>query len=157
MGVNDALELAEGKARIFRQESELWKRDHALAMAYYDFQDFLEFGINFFDSLTKIDEDWRLRVLKHELEYDPVVADKILGLYKMFLADCTEIERMVSLLEQTFGNVVNAAEFRSRYREARGIVTPDEQFFVGDALVNLRDAAIEENRNGETFDVGGAR
>jgi hypothetical protein len=157
MCVNDALALAQGKARVYREESDLWKRDHALAMAYYNFQDFLEFGINLFDSITKIDEDWRLRVLKHEFKYDPVTAKKILGLYETWLEPCAEIERIALFLEQTFGNLANAAEFQLRCREARGIVTPDEQFFVGDALVNLRDEAIEENCKGETFDVGGAR
>ena len=157
MCVNDALALAQDKARVYREESELWKRDHALAMAYYNFRDFLEFGINLFDSITKIDEDWRLRVLKHELEYDPAVANRILDVYKMLLEPCAEIERIIPLLEQRFGSVANAAEFRSRCREARGILTPDGQFFAGDALVSLCDAAIEENRKGEAFDVGGTR
>jgi hypothetical protein len=157
MWVNDALVLAQDKARIYREESELWKRDHALAMAYYDFQDFLEFGINLFDSITKIDEDWRLRVLKHEFEYDPAIANGILDVYKAWFEPCAEIERIVSFLEQQFGNVANAAEFRSRCREAHGIVMPDVRFFAGDALVSLRDAAIDENHNGEAFDVSGTR
>ncbi len=157
MCVNDALALAQDKARLYREESELWKKDHALAMAYYDFQDFLEFGISVFDSITKIDEDWRARVLRHELEYDAAIANRILDVYKTWLEPCAAIERIVPLLEQRFGTVANVAEFRSRCREARGIVTPDEQFFAGDALVSLCDTAIEENRNGETFDVGGTR
>ena len=133
MSVNDALTLAQDKARIYREESELWKRDHALAMAYYDFQDFVEFGINLFDSITKIDEDWRRQVLKCEVEYDPLIAKRILEVYQAWLEPCAEIERIASFFEQTFDNVSNAAEFRSRCREARGVVTPDEQFFASDA------------------------
>jgi hypothetical protein len=157
MCVNDALTLAHDKARIYCEESELWKKDHALAMAYYDFRDFLEFGISIFDSITKIDEDWRLRVLKHEFDYDPAVSAKILAVYKMWLEPCDEIERALLFVEKEFGNVANAAEFRSRCREARGILTTDNQFFAGDSLVSLCDAAIIEKRNGEAFDVGGPR
>jgi hypothetical protein len=157
MCVNDALALAQGKVRIYCEESQLWKRDHELAMVYYDFQDFLEFGINLFDSINKIDEDWRLKVLKHELEYDSALAETILNLYETWLEPYASIERVLLFFEREFGKVANAAEFRSRLREAQGIVTPDEQFFVGDALVSLCDTAIAENRKGETFDVGGTR
>ena len=128
MWVNDALVLAQDKARIYREESRVVEENHALAMAYYDFQDFLEFGINLFDSITKIDEDWRLRVLKHEFDYDPAIASRILDVYKTWFEPCAEIERIVSFLEQRFGNrgqrcgISVAMPGSARYRYARRAV-----------------------------------
>jgi hypothetical protein len=152
--VNDALSLAEEKTRVYREESELWKKDHKLAMAFYSFQDFLEFGVGLFDSITKIDEDWRLRVLEHRVEYDPAFAEALLRVYRQWLEPCAEIEEVLKFFEQRFGMVANAPEFRARWREAAGILTPDGEFFAGDALVSLCDTAIDEHQTGETFDVG---
>ncbi len=154
MRVNDALSLAQEKTRVYCEESELWKKDHELAMAFYNFQDFLDFGVGLFDSITKIDEDWRLRVLKHEGDYNPDFAQALLRVYKQWLEPCAAIEEVLKFFEHRFGRVDNAGEFRSRCREAQGIVTPDENFFVGDGLASLCDLAVDEHQKGETFDVG---
>jgi hypothetical protein len=39
--------------------------------------------------------------------------------------------------------------FLGNVERARGMLTPDDEFFVGDKLVELRDAAIEAARRGE--------
>ena len=154
MGVNEALSLAQEKTRVYCEESELWKKDHELAMAFYNFQDFLEFGVGLFDSITKIDEDWRLRVLKRECDYNAGFAEAVLRVYQQWLQPCVAIEEVLEYFERRFGRVDNAAEFRSRCREAQGIATPDGEFFVGDGLASLCDMAVDEHQKGETFDVG---
>jgi hypothetical protein len=156
MCVNDALHLAQDKARIYCEESELWRKDHELAMLYFDFQDVIDEGIALFDSINKIDEDWRARVLKHELEYSNDTEQKIIGVFRLTSEAFAKIEQLLTFFEKQF-SVVNAAEFRSRWRELGGVLTPDNEFFVDAAFVALRDTAIDENTNGETFDVSGAR
>ena len=93
MGVNEALSLAQEKTRVYCEESELWKSDHELAMAFYNFQDFLEFGVGLFDSITKIDEDWRLRVLKRECDYEAGFAEALLRVYRQWLQACPRLKR----------------------------------------------------------------
>jgi hypothetical protein len=156
MCVNDALQLAEDKARVYGEELEYWKKDHLLAMLYYDFQDLIDEGVGLFDSVTRIDEDWRGRVLKHEFGYDPIVAEKIRDVYKILGDRFHRTGELLTFFESRF-SVANATEFRSRWSELRGILTSDAEFFVGDALVALCDTAIDENRKGETYDVSGAR
>jgi len=157
MCVNDALNLAIHKANTYSEESELWKKDHALAMVYYDFRNLLESGIEIFDSITKIDEDCRLQILQGKLPYDQDVAERISNVYRLLVAAYERIVPLLPFFENEFGAVTGAAEFLRRYQEAKGIVTPDDKFFVGDALARLCDTAIDENRNGEAFNVGGTR
>jgi len=156
--MNDApLKVAWKKVSAYCEESKLWKKDHALAMGYYNFQDFLRDLVGLFDTITKIDEDWRWQVLRHETPYEEAVAESIRKLYESWHEACAAPVGMLPLFESRFGRVENAEELLVRWREAQGILTPDEEFFTGDALAGLRDKATDEHRSGEAFDVGRSR
>ena len=148
------LQYARAGLRLFGHDTEHWKTGHTDAMACYEFEDHLQSGIEIFDSITRFDEDRRLRVLKGQIPYDASTEQQIQGLYKDWLQPSALAATILEHYESLFGDVKHADEFRSRYSEAKGIVTPDNEFFSDDTLVELRDAAIDEHRRGDTQDVG---
>lgn len=138
--------------RMYERDSERWKTDHREAMALYDFEDYLQFGIDVFDGITHWDEAWSLRVHKGLAPYRPEHESTIREAYGRWLRPCEAIEQVLRQFEAKFGQVKHAEEFRRRCREAYGIAANDAEFFRDDALVSLRDDAVDEHRRGETTD-----
>jgi len=147
------LNYVRANLQMYGRDTDAWKRDHKDAMACYAFQDHLQVGIEIFDSITRFDEDWRLRVFRGHVPHDASVEDEIRDAYQKWLQPCSRVEKVLRKFERLFGEVKYAAEFRSRHAEAQGILTPDDKFFANDSLTNLRDAAIDEHRRGDTQDV----
>jgi hypothetical protein len=132
----------------YAEESELWNRDHRLAMASADFEDHLAFGLKLFDRITEIDQSWRREVFSGMVDYDSGFDAEIRELYEAWNKPCDLNEAVLSWLESRFGPVNHAEEFRSHCREVKGILTPDDQFFADEKLVDLRDQAIDDLRGG---------
>lgn len=147
------LDLLFSKIRVYEEESELWKADHKAAMAFFDFEDLLSHGIQLFDSITKMDEQWRSKVLGGEEEYDLAVLNGIKDAYRWWLRPCDAIEARLDQFDREFGTLRRAEEFRKCHREAVGILTPDEEFFSHDSLVQLRDDAIDIQRKGHAVEL----
>jgi hypothetical protein len=59
----------------------------------------------------------------------------------------------IEKLEAENYEVEHAEEFRRCASEVRGILTTDEDFFARQKLADLRDEAIEANRNGLTEEM----
>ena len=148
------LDYVDAGLQVYGKATETWKIDHRDAMACYAFEDHLQTGIEIFDSITKTDEDWRQRVLRKMVDYDPAVEERILHAYKEWLKPCRMVEEVLRHFEALFGQVRHADEFRSRCMEAKGIDAPDSEFFSGESLVDLCDDAIDDYRKGDVQDVG---
>lgn len=148
-----AADLLHSKLRVYLRETELWKADHERAVAFFRFDDHLAVGIQLFESITRWDESWRCKVLAGEEQYDPMLANEIKEAYEWWLRPCAEVEAQLETCEREFGSTENGERFRQCYREAVGILTPDEEFFSGDALVQARDKAIDTHRRGGTVEL----
>jgi hypothetical protein len=53
-------------------------------------------------------------------------------------------------LEGEYGNLDFASKFKSNVEEARGILTQDDNFFVGEKLRCLEGMALGDYQNGRT-------
>lgn len=133
------------KLDAYEDEYELWKADHDLAMRYFDFCDHVAEGIKLYRGICRLDEHWREEVLSKRLEHDPDFTGRISELF-------TKVSRLMrqtrdTLLpefERQFAVVDKADEFRACCKELEDIHTSDADFFNHDALVDLRDAALDE-------------
>ena len=135
----------------FGREVERWRDDHRAAMACYEFEDLLALAVKIFDAITQQDEEWRSRVYSGTVEYDSAAGQRIEAGYRQWLVPCARVAVVLERLEQEFGAVRHADEFRDRCREAEGILTSDAEFF-GDGLTSLCESALDEHRKGETLE-----
>lgn len=150
---NDELDIVRRDVELYLDVvSESWRDDHEVAMACYRFQDILQRGIMLFDLLVRVDECWRKLVSDGKVSCDPNVPQILKKLLARWSEPCPEALRRLEVFERNGFEVAFAEEFRSRCREAQGILTPDSAFFVDDALVSLRDAALDQHRRGETIE-----
>lgn len=133
--------------------TEQWKANHIDAMSCRDVEDFLRLAVGAFDWIVREDENYRSDVAKGSVQYDQSVADNILELFRQWRDACTHFIRRVEECERLDFKVEYASQFRSYLREADGILTPDSEFLSHPALVDLRDAAIDDFRAGSCEDV----
>ena len=149
-----ALSIVRDSLKSYRCEADEWRPDHDVTMKCHEIEDFLRAGIVIFDSLVEMDEKYRERVLSGKISHDPRTDKALMGAFAMWLRPCVNIKRALAAFENRFGTVEHAEEFRSRCREAEGMLVKDGEFFSGDALTELRDEAIDAHRRGETLDAG---
>jgi hypothetical protein len=140
---------------LYEQQSESCMLDHEDAVRCRDFEELLAIGIALCDLVHRLDEEWRRQVRSGNLQYDPAADSAIQSLYELWFRPCDKLRATLQQLEDRGFTIEGAREFRQRCDEVRGILTPDEEFFAGDALVSLRDKTIDEHRRGETTDIGG--
>jgi hypothetical protein len=143
------IEFASRDVNIYK---ELWDADHKEVMACFSLESKLSRGVAIFDFITHIDESYRKAVLGGEAEFQPELFDAIAKLYQVWKIPCDEALKELAKFEQNY-TVAGADEFRRRCREVVGICTPDSEFFSSEAMITLRDEAIEEHERGETIDA----
>ncbi|HUY35984.1 MAG TPA: hypothetical protein VMV69_24815 [Pirellulales bacterium] len=149
-------QIIRGKLDAYEGEFEVWKEDHESAMLYFDFRDLLADGVNLFHSVTRLDENWRREVFKRPDLYDESYAPDVLGLYRRWDRIARQVEAsLLPWFQQEYGRVDHADEFLACAREVKGILTPDDEFFAGDALSKLEAAALDEHRKGLTVEHRG--
>ncbi|MEW4568506.1 hypothetical protein AB1L88_11635 [Tautonia sp. JC769] len=132
----------------YSEQAERWKLDHDEAMACVDLEQFLVLGLTLAFSIDMIDTNWRTAMLAGQVEYDPAEEAEIQGRYRSWLAPSADILNRIEGMEAKGYKVRWADEFRRAYRDAVSLFVPDAEFFSGDALVELRDAAIDAQRAG---------
>jgi len=134
-------------------ESKDVMRRHAEAMDCWDCEDVLQLGIDAFDWLNRADEAIRRDINSGRLEYDPRIDRALKSLYARWLKPCPFAEQWIAVQEARGFTVRNAARFRVCCEEARAIVD-DDDVLDNDAIVELRDEAIDAYRKGETVEFG---
>ena len=86
-------------------------------------------------------------VYKQECPYDASLANRILNLYSGWLDTSEKVVALYDSFEADYAARGRGRDLVLRIKndvcEVRGILTPDDQFFVGDKLAKLRDAALE--------------
>jgi hypothetical protein len=131
---------------LYVEISEKWKHDHAQAMACYGFEDVLAKGASLFSLIVGAEERWRIQVYRDETPYSDRKAAEFLDLIKAWLKPCDTLLGEPRHFEDAGFSVKHSREFRRCVGEAKGIVTPDSEFFSHQRLVEERDRAIDETR-----------
>ena len=126
---------------------------HAEAIDCRDCEDLLQLGIDAFKWLGRADRVIRSAVYRGLAEYDPSLDVALAALYAEWLKPCTFAEGWIAQQEQRGFRVDNLAEFPSSCcEEVRAIVEAHEGTLENDALVELRNNAIDAHRRGETLE-----
>lgn len=131
-------------------EAEPWKEDHDTAMICFSVEQMVSWGNRLFRGLCEDDEIWQTHVLESNVAYDSDWQENLLDLFRKWRRGSERLLTQIEWLEGSGFEVRGSSEFRRNCIEARGILTDDDKFFVGEALINLRDEAIDEHRRGGT-------
>src|SRR5262245_26397585 len=120
-------------------------------MICFHVEEVISWGNLLFKGLSEDDSNWHTYVLGSKLEYEEAYEKGLLESYREWLGASERLLRCIASLEEWGFEVRGSDEFRRNCTEERGILTDDDKFFVGDALTNLRDEAIDEHRGGRTY------
>jgi hypothetical protein len=150
---NLAFRTARLHVHNYSDQSDDLMRRHAEAIECRDCEDFLQLGIDAFKWLGRADRVIRSAVYRGVAEHDPSLDVALATLYAEWLRPCTFAERWIAQQESRGYRVDNLAEFRVCCEEVRAIVEANEGTLENDALVALRDDAIDAHRKGETIEL----
>jgi hypothetical protein len=153
--LSDSLSIVRGELEFYEQKSEqVWSDAHEAALHATDCEELLALGNFLFERINRLDESWRNAVYTGHWSDDRGFEKVVEGLYRSWSKAGEVLLRWLEQLEGQGFCVEGAEQFRRCCREVRGILTPDDEFFSGDAQVNARDQAIDEHRRGETTELG---
>ena len=138
--------------KLYEKRSETWKAQHDEAMYCLDFENWLALGVFLFERITRTDERHREITYANPDAYSAELDREIRGLYEVWSrAIPASLDRLADLESRGF-RVEKVDEYRRCCEEAVGILTPDNEFFVGDKFVALRDEAIDSHLAGGTLE-----
>jgi hypothetical protein len=132
---------------LYVEIAEKWKQDHEEVMASYSFEDLLAKGVSLFNLIVSAEERWRLEIHRGVIRYSDETYARHVELIRHWLATGERLLPNLKRFEDAGFFVKHAKRFRRCIREAQGILTPDDQFFSHDRLVEERDRAIDEARS----------
>ncbi len=116
-------------------------------------RDELERKLNYiilrFKNASKDSERWRRLVLDGKVEFSSYRENCARKFYIGWLKYCQPRLAAIDSFENDGHKIANADEFRKCVEACRGILTPDSEYFT--ELHDLRDAAIDEHREGRTL------
>jgi len=132
-------DVEEWKQQLDELESKCWVWEELIAKANYLFERFV-----------KLDDDIQRSVLTGELEYDPAVQEEMSALLREWLDVSCCLVPHTDRIAADYGSADGTDELRTNIKAAEAMLTPDDEFFTGEKLVSLRDAAFDEHQRGET-------
>ena len=88
-------------------------------------------------------------------DYDPAVDSKLRDVLRQWFEVSRGMLGAVDDFERESGTLEGTGAFRENVKEAGAILTPDDAYFDSDALVELRDRAIDDHRAGLTEPLDG--
>lgn len=141
---------AQRKEKVFEEELESWQRDYHNAQFCLDVQDLIRDINRHFEDILELDRDIR-DDYANGLEYSEDLEGRLLGLMAGWVSLGRKLLTIIEYLEKNNFEVDGAKQVRHNYREALAIIAPDSDN-VTDAMVSLRDQAIEDHRAGKTVE-----
>lgn len=143
-------EQAESEADVIAESNA--------TVACFEMADLVKEGVAIFESINSLDDDSRVLVYENHIQYSASFHKRLRRLYDKWHTITASVIGLYSQLEQAYVSRGFEADpvsrLQSAYREVSGLLTDDAKFFTGDVLVELRDAAIDAHRRGETVEGG---
>ena len=140
-----------GTVRNYVSEADGWKADHDEASACLDFEELLALGNSAFEAINRWDAIWHRKVNEGATPYDREGEAQILALYALWLAPSSRLIEQIDRFEAAGYGLIGAPAFRLHVEDARGLATPDDEFF-GEGLLRHQDEALAAHRRGETVE-----
>jgi hypothetical protein len=135
---------------LYRRGLEDWQVKHDDAMRSYDLAHRAGYLVFAVGGIERLDESIRESVLVRNEPCDEEAENFVHRLYAEWFRDAKRCLLDGEELERDGYPVKGLCALRHNVREVGGILTPDEDFFAGKDLQDLRDAAIDSHRNGHT-------
>jgi hypothetical protein len=149
--------FVERQSNLLRKEVELFRSVAQAGLPDYYLEEILALGVFVFERIGHADELSKSAIFAGKRPYDPAQEKEIEELYREWADIARSCLAILELAEGSAIPVEGTARFRDCCKEVQGILTPDEDFFQDDALVELRDQALETHRRGESTDMEGPR
>ena len=144
---NAARDVARLREDVTSEEA--WIRQHAAATGADRAWDDLFAKANFlFDRIVDLDVDLQGYALDHAPEPDAGLLNLTRSLIASWRQACLALRPYLAGSPSNESGA--AARLLENLAEADGILTDDREFFAGDDLARLRDAAIDDHRAGLT-------
>lgn len=115
------LERVQSEVEHYCAAVEDWKSEHDDAMACLDLEYFLQVGIALYDFIDRLDEEWRLSVVRGKAVSDPNIVRQFDELFDAWLQPCARVESRIQALEAREYVVKHADEFRFRHARAQSV------------------------------------
>ncbi len=128
------------------------------AQLCFQFADLALQGVDLFDAINSLDEDWRMLVADpaNQIQHDEAFDQKVTELYRSWLETSQKVLHTYTRLRNDYvergfdQDRIRALE--SAVREVEGLLSSDSVFFTD--LWTLRDEAIDQHHNGSAEVVG---
>jgi hypothetical protein len=148
--------FVETRNGLYRQyvdmEADAVAVEPSAALLGFDCTDLAKTGVELYESINSLDEDWRELVYGKQVAYSPAIEKRLEKLYASWLETSERLLRIFAAshnqLQDSGVDLQEAARLENAVREVRGLLTPDREFFGSEKLAELRDAAIAEVRAG---------
>jgi hypothetical protein len=142
---------AEKEVDRYKVDVRDWKTKHSdLAERCWPWEDLAAKANFLFGRILDLDTDVQEEILAGRMEYDAEFDNKLRGLLREWLEVSEDVLPHLVRLEAEYEVIDGAAQLRDNIEQARAILTPDDQLFRAERLVELRDAAIDAHRRGMT-------
>ena len=128
-----------------------WKKQHdAIEQDCWVWEDLIAKANFQFGRLLDLDADFQEAILLGRIAFDADREAKIDGLFAGWLKIGEELKAQVDRLRAAYDSVDGSEALESNVKEAKAILTPDDEFFDPDVLGRMADAALEAHRAGLT-------
>jgi hypothetical protein len=107
------------RIRLFREEVEQWRLDHAAAMSCLGLEDTLAFGLSLWQQLTTAESRWYASVDAGDIPFDESEETTFAKLYALWLIPCDSLASEAQRLEAAGFHVDRANDFRDAIEQAR--------------------------------------
>ena len=130
---------------------EYWEdRDFQIEENRNIFTQTLSLLVELFHKICIHDEEWNSAVARGTVEYAESDERNLFEEYRHWLHHADPLAATLKNGLEAGFSFPQTAAFQKCLEAARGVCTDDAEFFSGDELTELRDAAIESHRRGET-------
>ena len=147
--INRSLKEYKGQIEGWRAEGE------ALVEDYWWWEDLVAKANFVFARILALDDHIQSLIFSNKLEFDQQRDDQLRAVLRDWLEIAPSIGEHVDRLEEMYQVFAGADEFRAKFKQAKAILTPDNEYFNDEKLFKLGDQAVEAYRaaNVEFFDV----
>jgi hypothetical protein len=153
MSIKQPFDRARKGIELYEDEMESWKIDHEEAMTCLDLEEAISLGIYAFKLVLKADQSHRRASFEGKMKFNEAWEKKTFELFRDWVKNTEAFVKTLELFEQKGFDVGRSNELRSLLSQAKDILTPDDDFFQGPKLDDLKKKAIKANRSGQTEDL----
>lgn len=132
--------------RLYAEKPERWKLRHNEAMACYELDDVLSFGIYLFTTIRQRDTEWSEQVRSGEKTYSADDARKIGDMYRSWYQPCPELLKAIELFERDDYELVHAKRFKKCCEETQ-LLTSFNVDRVASAMARVSSGDASKRRS----------